>query len=113
MDWLQFVQCLSNPYYLQYLAAEKYLDNEEFIAYLEYLQYFQEPKYLKYLQYVNWRGPRYSCLLNTNDCSRYPGPTLRALELLQEERFRKEIIIPAVVEAMVNSGIEAAANGAG
>ena len=46
----QFVQCLSNPLYLNYLASEKYLENEEFIAYLEYLQYFQDPNYLKYLQ---------------------------------------------------------------
>lgn len=52
----QFVQSLSNPYYLQYLAAEKYLDNEEFIAYLEYLQYFKETKYLKYLQCVTEPG---------------------------------------------------------
>lgn len=41
---------LSNPQYLNYLAAQKLLDNEEFIAYLEYLQYFREPKYLRYLQ---------------------------------------------------------------
>lgn len=39
---------------------------------------------------------------------RYPGPTLHALQLLQEERFRKEILIPAVVEAMEREGIEAA-----
>ena len=47
---VQFVQSLSNPYYLNHLAAQKYLENEEFIAYLDYLQYFQDPKYLKYLQ---------------------------------------------------------------
>ena len=46
----KFVQSLSNPLYLQYLASQKYLEDEEFIAYLEYLQYFQDPKYLKYLQ---------------------------------------------------------------
>ncbi|KAK3706100.1 Mediator of RNA polymerase II transcription subunit 31 [Vermiconidia calcicola] len=88
---LEFVQSLSNPYYLQHLASQKYLENEEFVAYLAYLQYFQDPKYLKYLQ--------------------YPGPTLRALEMLQEERFRKEILIPAVVEAMVAEGFEAATSG--
>lgn len=46
----QFVQMLSNPLYLQHLAAQKLLDNEDFIAYIRYLQYFREPKYLRYLQ---------------------------------------------------------------
>ncbi|KAF7845841.1 hypothetical protein BT93_L0385 [Corymbia citriodora subsp. variegata] len=88
---LEFVQSLSNPLYLQYLASQKYFESREFVAYLEYLQYFQEPKYLKYLQ--------------------YPGPTLRALQLLQEERFRKDILIPAVVDEMARQGFEAATAG--
>jgi mediator of RNA polymerase II transcription subunit 31 len=46
---LQFVQCLSNPLYLNHLATQKLLDDPEFIAYLSYLQYFAEPKYIKYL----------------------------------------------------------------
>lgn len=46
---IQFVQCLSNPLYLNYLATQKLLDNPEFVAYLDYLQYFGEPKYIKYL----------------------------------------------------------------
>lgn len=41
----------------------------------------------------------------------YPGPTLRVLELLQEERFRRDILIPAVAEAMVAEGFEAATRG--
>lgn len=48
---MKFVQSLSNPLYLQYLADQKYFENEEFVAYLNYLQYFREDKYLKYLQY--------------------------------------------------------------
>lgn len=48
----QFVQMLSNPLYLQHLASQKLLDNEDFIAYLSYLQYFREPKYLPFLMYV-------------------------------------------------------------
>lgn len=48
----QFVQSLSNPLYLNHLAAQKLLDNPEFIAYLNYLQYFTQPKYIKYLSYV-------------------------------------------------------------
>lgn len=50
-------------------------------------------------------------LCNTKVHGRYPGPTLRALQLLQEERFRKDILIPAVVEAMKSEGIEAATAG--
>ena len=42
---------------------------------------------------------------------RYPGPTLRALELLQQEQFRKDILITAVVQAMVDEGFEAATTG--
>lgn len=42
---------------------------------------------------------------------RYPGPTLRALRLLQEERFRKDILVPAVVEEMIRQGFEAATAG--
>jgi mediator of RNA polymerase II transcription subunit 31 len=36
-------------------------------------------------------------------CS-HPGPTLRALELLQQERFRKEISNPAVMNMMELEG---------
>lgn len=104
----QFVQMLSNPLYLQHLAAQKLLDNEDFVAYLKYLQYFREPKYLRYLMY--------GCLIKTrlpcpaDHCIskfRYPGPTLRALELLQEERFRKDILIPEVMSRMVAEGFRA------
>jgi len=48
----QFVQCLANPQYLNYLASQKIFDDSEFIAYLDYLQYFKEPKYARYLSYV-------------------------------------------------------------
>lgn len=51
-DRLQFVQCLANPWYLNHLAAQKYLDNPDFVAYLDYLQYFAQPQYAKYLTYV-------------------------------------------------------------
>ncbi|EME50238.1 hypothetical protein DOTSEDRAFT_68945 [Dothistroma septosporum NZE10] len=87
---LEFVQMLANPHYLNHLATQKLLDSEEFIAYLDYLQYFRQPKYLRYLQ--------------------FPAPTLRALELLQEESFRKAILVPAVVEQMMNEGFDAALN---
>lgn len=77
---LEFVQSLSNPAYLNHLAATKVLQDPAFVNYLSYLQYFAQPEYVKYLS--------------------YPGPTLRVLELLQEERFRAEVLDPAVVEAL-------------
>jgi mediator of RNA polymerase II transcription subunit 31 len=41
------------------------------------------------------------CLLMR--CS-HPGPTIRALELLQQERFRQEIINPGVMNMMQLEG---------
>lgn len=41
----------------------------------------------------------------------YPGPTLRVLELLQQERFRKEILIPEVVDRMIREGFAASTAG--
>jgi len=84
---LEFVQSLANPAYLQFLATQKLLDNPDFVAYLAYLRYFAQPQYACYLS--------------------YPGPTLRALELLQQEQFRKDIISPMVVHTMMEEGIKA------
>ncbi|KAK7756582.1 Mediator of RNA polymerase II transcription subunit 31 [Diatrype stigma] len=84
---LEFVQALANPYYLNYLASQKYLSEPAFVAYLAYLQYWKRPPYLKYLI--------------------YPGPTLKHLELLQQPRFRTEIISPEVVNLLVEEGIKA------
>ncbi|KAK4942836.1 Mediator of RNA polymerase II transcription subunit 31 [Elasticomyces elasticus] len=85
----QFVQSLSNPLYLHHLAVEKYLDRAEFVAYLAYLQYFRQPRYIKFLS--------------------YPGPTLRALDLLQQDRFRKAILMPETLQRMINEGFRAGA----
>ncbi|KAL8759654.1 MAG: hypothetical protein Q9199_000615 [Rusavskia elegans] len=74
---LEFVQALANPYYLNHLASQKLLQDSTFVAYLNYLQYFAQPAYTRYLS--------------------YPGPTLKALELLQQERFRQEILSPDIV----------------
>jgi hypothetical protein len=35
---LEFVQNLANPTYLHYLAQNKYLEDEAFMAFLDYLQ---------------------------------------------------------------------------
>lgn len=38
--------------------------------------------------------------------SRWPGPTLRALELLQQEKFRKDILMPDTVARMIEEGVK-------
>lgn len=83
----QFVQSLANPYYLNHLASQKLLNQPAFVAYLAYLQYWSKPPYLKYLT--------------------YPGPTLRHLELLQQEMFRQQIMSPDVVQRLVEEGMKA------
>ncbi|KAL2757797.1 hypothetical protein ACRALDRAFT_1068297 [Sodiomyces alcalophilus JCM 7366] len=85
---LEFVQSLANPYYLNHLAAQKFLNKPEFVAYLSYLQYWSRPPYIKYLM--------------------YPGPTLRHLELLQQEQFRQDIISPDLVQRLVDDNMRAA-----
>ncbi|CBF86968.1 hypothetical protein AN2495.2 [Aspergillus nidulans FGSC A4] len=98
---LEFVSSLANPYYLSHLAVnypsllgisksgnenEVNDDNsdpdaEAFAAYLAYL-------------YSYWKTPEYSQFLT------HPGATLRALRLLQEEKFRRDIIRPQVIERL-------------
>ncbi|OAQ67065.1 mediator of RNA polymerase II transcription subunit 31 [Pochonia chlamydosporia 170] len=84
---LEFVQSLANPFYLNHLASQKLLTQPAFIAYLAYLQYWTKPPYLKYLT--------------------YPGPTLKHLELLQEERFRQDIMSPDLVQKLVEDEMKA------
>ncbi|KAI1815629.1 SOH1-domain-containing protein [Poronia punctata] len=84
---LEFVQSLANPFYLNHLASQKLLNDPAFIAYLAYLQYWSRPPYIKYLN--------------------YPGPTLKHLELLQEERFRQDIISPDLVQALAAEDVKA------
>jgi mediator of RNA polymerase II transcription subunit 31 len=81
------VQCLANPLYLQHLASQKLFDDPAFIAYLDYLRYFQRPEYITFLS--------------------YPGPTLKALELVQNEQFRKDILSPEIVARMIEAGVRA------
>jgi hypothetical protein len=46
---LEFVQNLSNPKYLSYLAQNRYYEKADFMDFLRYLQYFRKPAYLKHL----------------------------------------------------------------
>ena len=102
---LEFVLSLSNPYYLSHLAlayphllnppasdpasasaASLDSDASRFAAYLAYL-------------YSYWRTPQYSKYLS------HPGAVLRSLELLQQERFRKDIIKPDVIARLLEGGV--------
>ncbi|KAI4252748.1 MAG: hypothetical protein LQ352_004104 [Teloschistes flavicans] len=82
---LEFVQALANPYYLNHLASQKLLQDSSFIEYLKYLQYFNKPEYIRYLS--------------------YPAPTLKALELLQQERFRQDILSPDVIARLAEETV--------
>ena len=103
---LEFVCSLANPEYLSHLAvtypsllgisrsdddsdADTSLapDAQAFAAYLAYL-------------YSYWKTPEYVQFLT------YPGATLRALRLLQEESFRRDIIRPQVIEALAGVGLD-------
>ncbi|KIW06361.1 hypothetical protein, variant 2 [Verruconis gallopava] len=88
---LEFVQCLANPLYLHEIFNRNYFDQEEFINYIRYLQYFKDPKYAKYLF--------------------YPGPTLRALELLQLKSFREQLGNINFVMHIIDEWTKAASNG--
>jgi mediator of RNA polymerase II transcription subunit 31 len=101
---LEFVLSLSNPYYLSHLAlVYPHLlnppasgpttttpppdsDASRFAAYLAYL-------------YAYWRTPQYSKYLS------HPGAVLRSLELLQQDRFRKDIIRPDVIARLLDGGV--------
>lgn len=78
---LEFVQSLCNIQYLNYLAQNKYLKDERFIAYLEYLLYWKQPQYAKYLVYPN---------------------CLHILTLLQSELFRDSIVNPDLINSLMN-----------
>ncbi|KAJ2904910.1 Mediator of RNA polymerase II transcription subunit 31 [Zalerion maritima] len=78
---LEFVQSLANPAYMRHLANQNILNQPTFVAYLKYLLYWTRPPYLKYLI--------------------YPGPTIRHLELLQQERFRKAVLTTDIADVLM------------
>lgn len=92
---LEFVLCLANPHYLQYLAVNyPHLLNKPTASQgtpdIEDCDAARFARYLKYL-YEYWRTPDYVKYLT------HPGATLRNLELLQQEQFRRDIIRPDVI----------------
>lgn len=82
---LEFVQSLANIQYLNHLAQNNYLSNPEFLNYIEYLNYWKEPEYSKYLVYPN---------------------CLHILTLLQNEEFRKNILIPDFMNTVMNDMVK-------
>lgn len=67
---LEFVQCLANPNYVNFLAQRGYFQSKKFLNYIEYLNYWRLPMYCRHL--------------------RYPQ-CLAMLELLKFESFRDSI----------------------
>lgn len=101
---LEFVSSLANPYYLSHLAVtypsllgiSRADDNDDDSASAPDAQAFAA--YLAYL-YSYWKTPEYSQFLT------HPGPTLRALRLLQQDRFRRDIILPQVIEGLAGVNV--------
>ncbi|KAI9326626.1 SOH1-domain-containing protein [Obelidium mucronatum] len=74
---IEFVQCLANPKYMQFLAQHGYFNDPAFINYLKYLLY--------------WRQPEYAHLIV------YPY-ALEMLEYLQHEGFRRAVALESTVQ---------------
>lgn len=75
---LEFIQNLSNPKYLSYLAQNKYFQDASFMKYLEYLRYFKDPQYLRHLLF-----PTCLCFLDA---------------LIDNSKFRQELLSPVFIE---------------
>lgn len=82
---LEFVQSLANIQYVNYLAQSEYFSDPAFIAYLEYLMYWKDEKYSRYLVYPN---------------------CLHILTLLQNEEFRKNVVNPEFMNALMNDMVK-------
>ena len=68
---LEFVQCLANPKYLEFLAQRRVFHEQEFVNYLRYLLYWKQPEYSKFIMYPH---------------------ALAFLDLLQDEEFRLSLM---------------------
>eukprot|EP00884_Botryococcus_braunii_P006846 jgi/Botrbrau1/16162/Bobra.0272s0001.2 len=78
---LEFVQCLANPGYINWLAQNRYFDDSRFINYLKYLLYWKQPEYSRFIIYPH-------CLF--------------FLDLLQSKDFRT-VMARASVKEMVHT----------
>lgn len=68
---LEFVQLLANSEYLNWLAQNRYFEDQAFINYLSYLQYWKRKDYVHFITFPH---------------------CLRMLELLQQPEFRKVLV---------------------
>ena len=75
---LEFVQNLSNPKYLNYLAQNGYFDQETFMNYLKYLRYWKKPEYITHLIFPQ-------CLAFLDN-------------LIDNAGFRRELALPQFIE---------------
>ncbi|KAL4421195.1 hypothetical protein ABPG77_010070 [Micractinium sp. CCAP 211/92] len=74
---LEFLHCLANPGYLNWLAQNRYLEDPAFLEYIRYLQYWRQPQYARFIIYPH---------------------ALYFLDLLQTPEFRGKIAQPAYKE---------------
>ncbi|CAG2063643.1 unnamed protein product, partial [Timema podura] len=102
----EFVQCLGDPNYLNFLAQRGYfkekdqqrlrfqielefvqcLGNPNYLHFLAQCGYFKDKAFINYLRYLQyWKEPEYSRFLKYPMC-------LYFLDLLQYEHFRREIV---------------------
>lgn len=94
---LEFVLCLANPNYLAFLAHNSphlLVSPESTPTSAVETDAIRFARYLKYL-HDYWRKPEYAQYLT------HPGTTLRNLELLQQEQFRKDLVNPALRNGLV------------
>ncbi|KAL6752583.1 mediator of RNA polymerase II transcription subunit 31-like protein [Haematococcus lacustris] len=82
---LEFVQCLSNPHYLTWLAQNNFFSDPAFVAYLDYLKYWQQPTYAKYIQYPHCLF-FLTLLQNPDFCKELSRST--AAEFIHTQQFR-------------------------
>ena len=73
---LEFVELLSNPWYLQHLAQNRYFEDDAFLKYIDYLQYWRKPEYVTYIRHPH---------------------SLYFLEMLQNKAFRDALLNPSYV----------------
>ncbi|GBF91158.1 mediator of RNA polymerase II transcription subunit [Raphidocelis subcapitata] len=74
---LEFIQCLANPQYLNWLAQNRYLDDPAFKNYLRYLEYWRQPQYARYIKFPH-------CLL--------------MLDLLRSDAFCRAVAVAQVAD---------------
>ena len=99
----EFVELLSDPAYLHWLAQKNLFEDERFVRYLAYLQYWRQPTYAKCIKHVHCL--RFLELFQVNSISLFINSLKNNFELilLQDETFRKKLKEPSFVEMIHNN----------